>query len=514
MSSSEIEIRRRLKYDFPHYAEKCLRIKSKSGKTESFKMNKAQLYVHSQLENQLQQTGKVRALILKGRQQGMSTYVGGRFYHKTSHTFGIKTFILTHERQATQNLFNMTKRYHKNCPDLVKPHTGVSNANELVFDQLDSDYKLGTAGTEGVGRSNTVQLFHGSEVAFWPNANTHAVGIMQAIPDEEGTEIILESTANGLGNYYHDQWKKAEAGLSEYIAIFVPWFWQDEYRKKLPEGFELTDEEIELKKQYSIDDEQIFWRRNKIVELSAGGISGEDQFKQEYPMNAAEAFRMSGVETLIKPQVVMSARKNKVSDVGPKIIGVDPSHGGDRFVGMYRRGRKMKHLGSYVGTQVDTLQKRVAKVVRWIEEIEPDMVFVDSGFGADIVDYLQGDLKFRKIKAISFGGSPTRDDKYINKRAEMYGKMAEWFNSELDVQCPDTDSFQADVCACPYDVDAHRRIKIHEKAKIKKDLGFSPDEGDAAALTFAEDVFTDVSYTEGYNRPVQAKVKVNVGRRR
>ena len=394
---NELEIRRKLKYDFEHYAEKCLRIKSKSGRTEPFILNKAQKYIHQKLESQKHQTGKVRALILKGRQQGCSTYVGGRFYHLTSHSFGVKTFILTHERQATQNLFNMTKRYHKNCPQLVKPSTGVANANELVFDVLDSDYKLGTAGTEGVGRSNTIQLFHGSEVAFWPNAATHAVGVMQAIPDEDNTEVILESTANGLGNFYHEQWKMAEAGLSEYQAIFVPWFWQDEYRKDLPEDFALTDEEKDLKAQYKIDDEQIYWRRNKITELSAGGISGDDQFKQEYPMNAAEAFRMSGVETLIKPPVVMRARKNKVSGVGPKILGVDPSHGGDRFVIMYRRGRKLQHVGTYVGTQVDKLQKRVAKVMSAIEDIEPDMVFVDAGFGADIVDYIQGDLNYKKM---------------------------------------------------------------------------------------------------------------------
>lgn len=513
MSLNEIEIRRKLKTDFQHYARKCLKIRTKSGKTVPFELNKAQLHVHNQLESQLNRAGKVRALILKGRQQGISTYVGGRFYHKTTNSFGVRTFILTHERPATQNLFNMTKRYHSYCPNPVKAQTGASNANELVFDVLDSDYKLGTAGTEGVGRSNTIQLFHGSEVAFWANANTHAVGVMQAIPDAEGTEVILESTANGLGNYFHEQWKMAEKGLSDYIAIFVPWYWQNEYKKPLPDGFVLTDKEAEIKQQYNLTDEQINWRRSKVVDLSTGGVNGEDQFKQEYPMNAAEAFRMTGIESLIKPDVVQRARKNKVSGVGPKVIGVDPSHGGDRFVIMYRRGRKMQCLGSYVGNQVDTLQKRVAKIVNVIENIEPDMIFVDAGFGADIVDYIRGDLKYPKIKSISFGGSPIREDKYQNKRAEMYGQMAEWFNSEIEVQCPDTDTFQADVCATPYDVDAHRRIKIHEKSKIKKDLGFSPDEGDAAALTFAEDVFTEEVTKYALTAPIQGKININVGRR-
>ena len=87
------------------------------------------------------------------------------------------------------------------------------NSKELIFGVLDSGYKLGTAENKSAGRSSTIQLFHGSEVAFWPNAAEHAKGIMQAIPDAFNTEAILESTANGVGNYFHQQWQKAEAGL-------------------------------------------------------------------------------------------------------------------------------------------------------------------------------------------------------------------------------------------------------------------------------------------------------------
>lgn len=94
---------------------------------------------------------------------------------------------------------------------------GASNAKELYFSDIDSGYKVGTAGTKGVGRSSTIQYFHGSEVAFWPHAETHAAGVLQAIPKEPGTEIILESTANGIGNYFHKMWREAERGESEYI---------------------------------------------------------------------------------------------------------------------------------------------------------------------------------------------------------------------------------------------------------------------------------------------------------
>ena len=237
MSDREREIRQRLKDDFEHYAPLCLRIRTKSGKIAPFTLNRAQRYIHERLQDQLRTSGSVRALILKGRQQGASTYIGGRFFWRTTHKRGVRTFILTHQDDSTAALFEMVSRYHEHCPSLVRPSAGAANAKELLFDRLDSGYKVGTAGSKAVGRGNTLQLFHGSEVGFWPHAQSHASGILQAIADEPGTEVILESTANGVGNYFHQQWRKAERGESEFQAIFVPWFWQDEYRKAPPPDF-------------------------------------------------------------------------------------------------------------------------------------------------------------------------------------------------------------------------------------------------------------------------------------
>lgn len=490
LSDRERSIRLKLKNDFEHYALRCLKIRTKEGSIEPFNLNKAQRYIHAKIENQLHQTGKVRALILKGRQQGCSTYVEARYYWKTSHRKGVKTFILTHEQAATDNLFKLASRYHEHCPSLVRPSTGAASTKELHFDRLDSGYSVGTAGSKGVGRSSTIQYFHGSEVAFWPHADTHAVGVMQAIPDADDTEVILESTANGLGNYFHKQWKAAEAGLSDYLAIFVPWFWQDEYRKDVDEYFECTEEENELKRQFDLDDKQIAWRRNKIIELSAGGVDGETQFRQEYPMNAAEAFQMSGANTLIRPQKVMECRANKVKGVGAKILGVDPSHGGDRFAIIRRQGRKLYKPETFVRDQVDTLQKRAALIIQAMEDETFDAVFVDSGFGADLVDYLRGlGSRYKIVKAISFASTPHDTRRYKNKRAEMWGRLAEWIADENETtQVPDDDELQADICACPYRVDVDNKIQLLPKEKIKEELGYSPDIGDAAALTFAETV--------------------------
>jgi hypothetical protein len=488
MSLREKTIRKKLRDSFTHFAKKCLRIRTKDGTVEPLVLNKAQKYLHERIEKQLGETGKVRAIILKGRQQGCSTYVGGRFYHKVTHRKGVRAFILTHEQEATNNLFEMTNRYHRHNNPLVKPQTAAANAKELYFDKLDSGYKVGTAGTKGVGRSSTIQYFHGSEVAFWPHADEHAKGVLQAIPDADGTEVILESTANGIGNYYHQQWKMAESGQSEYIAIFIPWYWQAEYVKALPDGFEKTESEAEIAEQYGLTDEQVYWRRMKVVDLSAGGADGEMAFKQEYPMNAAEAFQVTGDLGLIRPTAVLRARKAEVNGNGPLIVGVDPSRGGDRFAVIRRQGRKAYDYERYTGAQVDKLGKAVSICKKILDDEKPEMMFIDAGGGADLVDRLH-ELGHENVKAIAFGSTPLRDDKYKNKRAEMWGELAEWLNDEnLDVQIPDDDELQADLCASPYDRDSHDRILLWKKERIKKEYGFSPDGGDALALTFAEPI--------------------------
>jgi hypothetical protein len=511
MNDIERQKRKKLKEDFPFYARNCLQIRTKSDGTKPFVLNQAQLYIHGQLEKQKRETGKVRAIILKGRQQGCSTLVEGRFVWLTTHQRGVKTFILTHEEDATKNLFAMAKRYYEHLPTAVKPVISSSNAKELIFERLDSGYSVGTAGNKSVGRSQTNQYFHGSEVAFWPNAAEHAKGILQTVPDAKDTEIIYESTANGIGGvggFFHHQWKNAELGLSDFQAIFVPWFWQDEYRKDLPEDFKISQEEEDIKDYYSLDDEQVYWMRRKKVEMSAGGKDGEMDFKQEYPMNAAEAFQVSGEAGLIKPDVVMRARKSSVNGHGPLVVGVDPSRGGDRFSMIKRHGRKAYDKRNWVGNEVDKLGKAVSKCKRVLDEVcpiakkKPDMMFVDAGGGADLVDRLH-ELGYQdRVKSIYFGSSPLDDKKYKNKRAEMWGESNAWLSDEnIEVQIPDDDELHADLCASPYERDSHDRITLWKKDKIKSQYGFSPDDGDAFVLTFAEPVNVNKFETLEFSSP-------------
>ena len=104
--------RQRLKDDFAHYARRCLMIRTKAGRIAPFRLNRVQEDLHARLEAQLAERGRVRALVLKARQPGISTYVGGRFYWKVTHRRGVRAFILTHRDQATESLFSIAKRFH------------------------------------------------------------------------------------------------------------------------------------------------------------------------------------------------------------------------------------------------------------------------------------------------------------------------------------------------------------------------------------------------------------------
>jgi hypothetical protein len=487
ISAREKAIRQRLKDDFLHYAPRCLKIRTKAATIVPLVLNDAQLLIHNAIQEQLGRTGRVRAILLKGRQQGGSTYVEGRYYWRVSHSKGMRAFILTHDDGATTNLFEMVERYHENCPALVRPTASTSNAKELMFDQLDSGYKVGTAGNKGVGRSGTVQLFHGSEVAFWPNAKMHAAGILQSVPDVEGTEVVFESTANGLGNYFHQQWQLAEAGLSEYIAIFVPWFIQREYRKPVPPGFQITSEEAEYQATYNLDLEQIVWRRAKTVELN----NDEALFMQEYPATAAEAFQMAGLDPYIKPKIVMAARKCKLVDepTGPRHLGVDPARfGDDRTSLCLRQGRKVHWIKSH--SKKDTMQ--VAGIVKTtIDELGlqsrlGDRVFIDvGGLGAGVYDRLRELVTDKALLvAVNSSESPDNATKYTNKRAEMWGEILAWLTNQ-PASIPDNDELHADLTQIKYSYDSNSALVMEKKADMKKRGLRSPDCADALGLTFA-----------------------------
>jgi len=471
----------------PLFSKNFLKIRTKSGRIEPFVFNRAQEYLHLRLEEQKLVTGKVRALILKGRQQGCSTYVQARDFHLISTTRGKKAFILTHEAEATKNLFDMTKRYNDELPEGLLPKPDTSSAKELNFRTLNSGYAVGTAGNKSVGRSQTIQIFHGSEVAYWPNAEEHAKGILQAVPNNEGTEIILESTANGIGNYFYNMWMSAISGQSEFQAIFVPWYWQPEYMSESRDGetISLTDEEQELYEAHKDDGltlQHLYWRRRKLLEFSNDYEMGRELFNVEYPITALDAFRNPVEDRFIKATPVNRARKVIVESSSPLVIGIDPAitdH--DRTAIIRRKGRLAFNLETHFN--LNTMEI-VGAVRRIIDKERPAKVCIDCiGIGAGIVDRLL-EIGYECVEGVNVARSANDRDKFRNLRAELWHDMREWFVQEMPVQIPDSDELLGDLTSLGYKFDSSGRLQIESKDDLRRRGMKSPDTADALALTF------------------------------
>jgi hypothetical protein len=232
-----------------------------------------------------------------------------------------------------------------------------------------------------------------------------------------------------------------------------------------------------------LSDEQLNWRRYKIVELSAGGTDGIKAFKQEYPCTAIEAFQISGEDNFIDSSVVLFARKCEVEAVGALIIGVDPARfGDDRSSIIFRRGRKAFDVRSFI--KKDTME--IAGIVHnIILEKNPDKVCIDVvGLGAGVYDRLKELGHEKVIVAVNGGSTPLDANKYFNKRAENWALMKEWL-SEQPVEIPDIDTLHADLCNIRYTFDSRGRLVMEKKQDMKKRGIRSPDEADALALTFA-----------------------------
>lgn len=343
---------------------------------------------------------------------------------------------------------------------------------------------------------------HNSEVAYWPSAEEHLAGIMQTIPMEPNTEIIFESTGNGVGNVFHSVWLQGEARQGNWISIFVPWFWQREYRC---DGVILADDDREYGEIYGLDEQQMMWRRQKIGELG-GDIK---LFKREYPSSPAEAFSVSDEKSLIDSMSVQAARKAEARPQGAKIIGVDPARfGADKTVLTIRQGRCAEIINKVGG--MDTMHV-AGLVIKAIGQYSPKAVFVDmGGLGAGIVDRLR-ELGFGHIvHGVNFGGSPINSEKYVNKRAEMWCLMKEWLN-EPPVQIADDNELEIDLCALRYSYDSLGRVKIESKDDAKKRGVKSPDAGDSLALTFAMPVGDEQSSYDYINAPAYQPVVAGMG---
>lgn len=310
-------------------AEKLLRVRTREGVSAPLAANPTQRL--------FEQRRGPHNIVLKARQMGMTTWVAGRFFLKTITRPGTLSLQVAHTREAAEEIFQIVHRFLDYLPDELREgplFTSRTNVRQIVFPQMDSQYRVVSAGERNAGRGLTVQNLHCSELARWPGDPAETLAGLRAAmaPDAES---ILESTPEGIGGCFYDEWQKAdETGL---IRHFFPWWLEPRYRAEAAEEISLTVEERGLMDAHHLDLEQIGFRRR--IRANFRGLA-----RQEYAEDDQSCFRASGDSIFdldaidhrlaALPEPVERRRNGELEVWLPPIAGkryvvaVDPAGGG------------------------------------------------------------------------------------------------------------------------------------------------------------------------------------------
>lgn len=258
-------------------ARELLKIRDRAGQESPLKPNTVQ--------NEFARRRGPQNIVVKARQMGITTWVAGRFFLKTITARGVLTVQVAHTREAAESIFRMVQRFWECLPeDLRKGPLKRSRANvgQMVFPELDSEFRVLTASDCNAGRGLTVQNMHLSEVSRWPGDAAATLAGMRAalIP---GGELVLESTPNGAYGCFYEEWQQAdENGV---VRHFFPWWLEPEY--VAAEVTDLREDELELMVKHDLTYAQIGFRR--WLEANYRGLR-----VQEFAEDAELCFRSTG----------------------------------------------------------------------------------------------------------------------------------------------------------------------------------------------------------------------------
>lgn len=301
------------------YIENLFKIPNKNGTVVPFELNEIQSKFY---ENY---TG--RDIILKARQMGMSSLILAMWLVDCIYHDNLNAVIVSHEADATRRLLDRAEFYLESLPDEVDVPLETSSRNEFKFEETGSRFYIGTAGSKAFGRGDTIHRAHLSELAWWADASI-LTGLFQSIPDSG--EIVIESTANGMGNDYHKRWVKAKNGEGRFTPHFFSWKDFDEYRADT-KADNLTPKEQQLMAKHGLDRYQMQWRRYKIAEFTKDedtGLSPEQQFNQEYPVTPNDAFISTGLNAF-DTERLLGYKKKKPKSGKFLTVGGNVQFGGD-----------------------------------------------------------------------------------------------------------------------------------------------------------------------------------------
>jgi len=270
-----------------------LKIRDKNGRLRNLTLNRAQ--------QDLERRSSARNVVLKARQLGVTTYVAARFFISTISREGTLSVQVAHDQRSAEEIFRIVHRFLDNLPEELRKGalvTSRANVRQIVFPLLDSEYRVETAADPNAGRGLTIHNLHCSEVARWPRDVAETLASLRAAVPPDG-EIFLESTPNGAGGVFYDEWQRAPQ--TGYTRHFYPWWWDPSYRRPTPhranngrdgdprpgEIVQFSDEELELMQRHRLDAAQIAFRREVRANF-------QNRAREEYAEDPESCFLSSG----------------------------------------------------------------------------------------------------------------------------------------------------------------------------------------------------------------------------
>jgi hypothetical protein len=310
-------------------ARALLLVRTKDGWTAPLKANEAQ--------REFERVRGQKNIVLKARQMGMTTWVAARFFLKTITQPGTLTLEVVHTQEAAEEIFRIVHRFVDWLPEELRTgplKTSHANVRQLVFPEMDAQYRVVSAGDRNAGRGLTVQNLHCSELARWPGDPAETLAGLRAALTPGG-ELVLESTPEGVGGCFYEEWQKAdETGT---VRHFLPWWLEKRYKAAAVTEESLTAEERALMEREGLSLEQMGFRRQIRAEFR--GMAAQE-FAEDaescFSASGKSVFERSAVEVRLRdvPEPVERQRNGDLEIWLPPVAGrryvvaVDPAGGG------------------------------------------------------------------------------------------------------------------------------------------------------------------------------------------
>jgi hypothetical protein len=485
---------------FDRYREKFLKIRPRTGGERiPFKLNDAQQLLHKRLEQEAQHYGRVRALIPKARRMGVSTYISSRYFFKTATRKGRRAHVVAHRSDSASTLHREVKLFYEGLPVPWRPHVSASNARELIFDVLQSVYKVSSAEGGDIGRSDDTHYLHLSEAGFFDNTADLSSGLLNTVLDQVETEIAMESTGNGANGMFFNMCEQAhhEKNAGLWRLHFLPWHVMPEYAEPVPASWTAPREFVDYGRLHGLSLDRVywFWRQNYTMALMNGGQpdSIHRLTRQEFPITFMECFSTDSTMDFFPSSLVQGAMLSKAPPAAGslKIIGIDPSGDGsdDCFI--------CDREGSAIGRRIwgaikdKDYNTQADWVVAAYRRFNMDVICVDAtGTGKGLVDAIRLRMREKadRVVSINFGSGAHNSVQFGNRRSELHFKFSLWLQGAVSMP---SDKELGEECAaykwgqggCRRDELA--RLFMTPKEKIRSEIKRSPDRLDCIITTFA-----------------------------